>query len=103
MKTLENYIDEFKEKLKIESDYAAAKELGIARQQMSRIRNGYVAIGREKCIRIANALKIDPVEIIATIEAAKEKRPEIKAIWIKLAKNFENQRLKEMKEKSPPK
>lgn len=103
MKTLENYVDEFKERLKIESDYAAAKELGIARQQMSRIRNGYVAIGREKCIRIASALKIDPIEIIGTIEAAKEKKPEIKAIWIKLVKNIENQRLKEIKEESKTK
>jgi transcriptional regulator with XRE-family HTH domain len=94
MKTLENYLDEFKEKLKIESDYGVAKELGIARQQMSRIRNGYVAIGREKCVRIASALKIDPIEIIGTIEAAKEKKPEIKAIWIKLVKNVENQRLR---------
>ncbi len=99
MKTLENYIDEFKEKLKIDSDYAVAKELGIARQQLSRIRNGYTAIGREKCIRIAQALKIDPVEIIATIEAAKEKTPEVKAVWIKLAKSYENQRVKEKEEK----
>ena len=99
MKTLENYLDEFKEKLKIESDYATAKELGVTRQQMSRIRSGYVAIGREKCIRIANALKIDPIEIIGTIEAAKEKKPEIKAIWIRMVKTFENQRLSQSQEK----
>ena len=95
MKTLENYIDDFKERLKIESDYGVAKELGVARQQMSRIRSGYVAIGREKCFRIATALKIHPLEIIATIEAAKEKNPEIRAVWIKLIKEKENQRLKE--------
>jgi len=86
MKTLENYLDEFKEKLKIESDYQVSKELGIARQQISRIRNGEIAIGREKCLRLASALKIDPLEIIGTIEAAKEKNPEIRAVWIKLVK-----------------
>ena len=86
MKTLENYLDEFKAKLNIKSDYELSKILDVKRQQISRIRNGEIAIGREKCIRIAAGLKIDPLEIIATIEAAKEKNPEVRAMWIKLVK-----------------
>jgi transcriptional regulator with XRE-family HTH domain len=86
MKTLENYIDEFKDKLNIQSDYKVAQELDIKRQQISSIRNGGISIGRQKCVRIASALKIDPLEIIASVEATKEKNPELRAIWIKLAK-----------------
>ena len=86
MKTLENYLDEVKEKLKIESDYQLSKEIKVTRQQISKIRSGNTAIGREKCVRIAAGLKIDPLEIIATVEAGKEKNPELRAIWVKLAK-----------------
>ena len=86
MKTLENYIDEFKEKLKIESDYQLSKKIDVSRQQISKIRNGETSIGREKCIRIAAALRIDPLEIIATVEAQKEKNPEVRALWVRLAK-----------------
>ncbi|HTF85339.1 MAG TPA: helix-turn-helix domain-containing protein [Cellvibrio sp.] len=86
MKTLENYLDEFKSRMNIESDYELAKLLGVSRQQISGIRSGRIAIGRTKCIRIASGLKIDPLEIIATIEAAKEKNPDVRALWVRLAK-----------------
>lgn len=90
MKTLENYLDEFKEKLNIQSDYALAQELGVNRQQISKIKNGTTAIGRSKCLRVASGLKIDPLEIIATVEANKEKNPEVKSMWIRLAKEKMN-------------
>lgn len=86
MKTLENYLDEFKDRLKIDSDYQLSKALDVERQQISKIRNGTTAIGREKCMRIAAALKIDPLEIIAVVEANKEKNPDVRAMWVRLAK-----------------
>ncbi len=86
MKTLENYIDEFKEKLNIGSDYELSKEIKVTRQQISKIRNGANSIGREKCARIAMGLRIDPLVIIATVEAQKEKNPELRAMWVRLAK-----------------
>lgn len=89
MRYLQSYIDELKEKLHLESDYAVAKLLGIERQTMTKIKQGEV-LGAEKCTRIANALKRDPMEIIATAMAQKEKNKELKAIWIKLAKEKGN-------------
>lgn len=86
MKSLENYMDEFKGRLNISSDYELAKELKVSRQQISKIRNGHAAIGREKCIRMAAGLKIDPLEIIACVEASKEKKQEIRAVWLRLFK-----------------
>ncbi len=100
MKTLENYMDEFKEKLNITSDYKLAQELNVKRQQISRIRSGIVCIGREKCIRMAKALKIDPWEIIAAMEAQKEKKSEMHALWIKLAKEKESERKQQKKSRS---
>lgn len=98
MKTLENYIDEFKERLKIESDYECANYLGVKRQQISAIRKGINSIGREKCMRIAEVLKINPIEIIATLELQKEKNPQIKMIWSKMIKMGREEREKKEKE-----
>ncbi|EHX2565827.1 helix-turn-helix transcriptional regulator [Escherichia coli] len=91
MKWLEDYIDELKERLKLQSDYATAQYLGIPRQSMTKIRNNTALIGHDKCLKIANALKIDPVEIIATVNAQKEKDKDLKAMWIRLAKEKGNQ------------
>lgn len=89
MRWFEDYIDELKERLNLKSDYAVAQYLSIPRQSMTKIRNGYT-LGHSKCLKIANALKIDPIEIIATVEAQKEKDPDLKAIWLKLAKEKGN-------------
>lgn len=91
MKWLEDYIDELKERLKLKSDYATAQYLGIPRQSMTKIRNNTALIGNDKCLKIANALKIDPIEIIATVNAQKEKDKDLKAMWIRLAKEKGNQ------------
>ncbi|WP_163833703.1 helix-turn-helix domain-containing protein [Spartinivicinus ruber] len=90
MKWLEDYVDEFKAKLNLPSDYAVAKELNVGRQAISKLRTGSVSIGKEKYLRIAQALKIDPLQVIATAEAQKTKNPELKAQWIRLAKEKGN-------------
>lgn len=90
MRWFDSYVDELKEKLKLPSDYAVAKFLGIPRQSMTKVRNGAV-LGHDKCLRIAIALKKDPVEVIATAEAQKEKNKDLKAIWVKLAKERGNE------------
>ncbi|ASI23384.1 TPA: hypothetical protein P2K97_000297 [Aeromonas salmonicida] len=91
MKWFDSYIDELKEKLNLPSDYAAAKFLGVPRQSMTKVRNGQV-LGKDKCLRlaVAVALKRDPLEIIATAEAQTEKNQELKAVWLKLAKEKGN-------------
>jgi len=85
MKWFQDYIEDLKEKMNLQSDYAVAQHLDIPRQSMTKVKNG-IPLGRSKCVRIATALKIDPLIIIATAEAQKEKNQELKAIWLKLAK-----------------
>lgn len=89
MRNFKSYIDELKMKLRLESDYKVAQFLDVPRQSMTKVNNGDV-LGKTKCMRIAQALKRDPIEIIATAEAEKEKDKELKAIWIKLAKEKGN-------------
>jgi len=89
MKWFDSYIDELKEKMGLTSDYAVAKFLGVPRQSMTKVRNREV-LGKDKCLRIALALKKDPIEIIATAEAQREKNQELRAVWIKLAKEKGN-------------
>lgn len=89
MHWIENYIDDFKAKLKLESDYAVAKHLEMSKQAMTKVRQGGT-VGRKKLIRIAKALKKDPMELIATSEAQREKDPEVRAVWLKLAKEKGN-------------
>jgi hypothetical protein len=75
--------------MNLDSDYKVAVWLGVSRQYMTKIRNGQ-PMGAKQCIRIAKALKRDPLELIATSESQKEKDIDIKAIWIKLAKEKGN-------------
>lgn len=89
MRWFDSYVDELKDRMHLESDYQVAKYLEINRQNITKIRNGQ-PLGRIQCIRIAKALKRDPLELIATAEAQKEKDPDLKAIWIKLAKERGN-------------
>lgn len=89
MRWFDSYIDELKKKLDITSDYGIAKYLGIPAQSMTKIRNGEV-LRADRCLKIANALNRDPLEIIATARAQKEKNPELKAVWVKLAKERGN-------------
>lgn len=77
---------ECKIKLGIQTDYKLAQALKINRGILS----GYMKNKEEKgyrvpdayaCVRIALALRRDPAEIIAEIEAETEKNPERKAFW----------------------
>lgn len=89
MRWFDSYIDELKEKMHLTSDYQVSKFLDISPQYIGKIRNGQT-IGKNYCYRIAKALRRDPIEIIATAEAQRAKDPDLKAVWIKLAKEKGN-------------
>lgn len=72
---------ECKIKLGIQTDYKLAQMLKIHRGLVSDYMNGKRVPDAYACVRIALALKRDPAEIIAEIEAETEKNPERKAFW----------------------
>lgn len=87
LKSINDYINEYKKSLSIKTDTELAKRLKVGRSQIYKIKKGNSqAIGKEKYLDIAKELKINPLIMIATLEAEKEKDEEIREIWIKIIK-----------------
>lgn len=93
MKTIVDYIEELKEKYNLNSYYKTMAYIGMERQAWSKIQKGQ-GISEKNAMRLAEALKIDPIEIIAVSSALKAENNEIKLMWLKLAKQKEEERLK---------
>lgn len=68
------------------------KYLGMHKQAWTQIQNG-TGIKEKNAIRIAQVLDIDPIELMAISMALQAKNRENRDLWLKLAKEKENQRL----------
>jgi hypothetical protein len=65
-----------------ESDYRAAKELGITRGAMSQIRTGDSAtLGEETVLRVAQALEVDPAIVLADQAMERAKSAGARSAW----------------------
>lgn len=81
MKNTISYLDDAKKALNIDSDYAMAKWLGCSRMAVSHYRSGKRTIDDYAAVKIAEALHIEPMEIIATANMEREKTDDRKAYW----------------------
>ncbi len=84
MKTTTKYLDEAKKALGIDSDNAMAKYLGVTRGAISNYRNGVSVMDDYAAAKIAGALGIEAMFVIAAANAEREKTVERKDYW----KNF---------------
>jgi len=84
MKTTVEYIDAAKKALNIESDYKFCQWLGMPRQAANNWRKGKNGIDDYVAVRIAEALGIEPMEIIAAANYEREKGEERKTWWGKI-------------------
>lgn len=84
MKTTLDYIKEAKAALGIQSDYALAKWLGITRHAVSGYQTGNRIIDDYTAAKIAEALGIDPLEVIAVANMEREKDEKRQAYWRKI-------------------
>lgn len=91
MKTIVNYIEELKEKYHLESYYKTMAYIDMERQAWSKIQKGQ-GLSEKNALRLAQALKIDPIEIIAVSNALKAENNELKLMWLKLAEEKEKER-----------
>ena len=91
MKTIIDYIDLLKETYKLKSYYETMAYIGMVPQGWTKIKAGG-GISEKNAIRLAQALKIDPIEIMAVSNALKAENNEIKMIWLKLADQKEKER-----------
>ena len=63
----------YREKLRLPSDYAAAKRLGLSRAAISTIKSG-TGFSNETAWKIAEVIEMDPAEVIAICELARAER-----------------------------
>jgi hypothetical protein len=96
MKTIEPYIIEVKEKLKLATFQETMEYLGMAKQAWTAIQKG-TGVQEKNAIRIAEILNISPIEIMAISLALKAPNNEIRDMWLKLAKEKEEERMKKKK------
>lgn len=81
MKKSVEYLIEAKGVLKCESDYQLAKTLKTSHVNISNYMNGKSQMDDYHCIRVAQVLGIDPMEIIAAAQEEREKSEEKKEFW----------------------
>jgi len=84
MNATNKYLDAVKAKTGAPSDYALAAILGITKQQISKYRNKGEYLGDGACMEAARILEIDPLIILAEIQAEKAKSEPAKAVWKQL-------------------
>jgi hypothetical protein len=89
MKTIVDYIEKIKEVYGFKSYYETMAYLDMHQQAWTKIKAGG-GISEKNAIRLAQALKIDPIEIMAVSNALKAENNEVKMIWLKLAKEKES-------------
>lgn len=75
------YLNLTKKLMQIESDYELAKRLGAPRNFIGKIRKGERSMPLILATKIAITLNIDPMKVIADVEAQSEKNPERAEFW----------------------
>lgn len=81
MKSTVQYLDEMKDRLGVESDYALAKALGMTRAAVSKYRTGYSMPDDLACAKIAEVLGVEPMEVIAAINYQRSKTDDARRLW----------------------
>lgn len=61
-------LDEAKKALGVESDYALAQKTGILKQHISAYRGGTQTPDAYACARLADAIGIDPLALLAQVK-----------------------------------
>lgn len=85
IKLVRDYVTEYKEKKGLHSYAKTMESLGLRRAAWTKIKNGG-GVSDETAIKIAETLKIDPLEIIAISKSFSSPNQEVKRVWLKLAK-----------------
>lgn len=86
MKTTIDYLDEAKQRLGIISDYRMAQWLGMTNGGISHYRTRKRIIDNYIAVKLAEALGINAMEVIATAEAEREKEEERQSFWREIAR-----------------
>lgn len=74
-------LDDAKAELGIDTDYKLAKYLELSNGYIAEWRRGKRVPDAYACMRLADALKIDPIQLLAQIEAETEKNEARRNYW----------------------
>lgn len=75
------YLDAAKARLNVSSDYALAKCMETPPNHISEVRSGKRHMPLDVAFRIAITLEIDPAQVVADLEAQREKNPKRRGFW----------------------
>jgi hypothetical protein len=75
------YLDAAKKIMHIASDYELAKKLNARPEHMGEMRNGKRSVPLSIAYKLAITLEIDPAQVVAELEAEREKNPARKEFW----------------------
>lgn len=81
MKTTIDFLTAVKAAHGLTSDYQLSKFLSVTSQCISLSMSGRTYLGDETAIKVAEALKIDPATVIASVHYERAKKAEEKAVW----------------------
>jgi len=84
MNTTLQVIDRIKAEHHIESDYAAAKLLGISRQSMSKYRNNKNQFSDDVAYRAAELAKMSPFKVIASLQSERNNLQSNREVWTEM-------------------
>ncbi|MEP6483256.1 MAG: DUF3693 domain-containing protein [Rudaea sp.] len=83
MNATNRYLDQCKTALGVQSDYALAKALDVATQRLSNYRSERVSADHEMCLKIAEALRLDPMTVMGDVMKETARTPKARAMWSK--------------------
>ena len=75
------YIEAAKKAQKVATDYALAKTIGINKARISDWQNGKSWPDAYACAKLAEAANLEPMKVLADIEAQREKNPAKAKFW----------------------
>lgn len=85
MKTAIEYLDQVRAHLGLTSDYQLARALQVTPSSISHLRKRHTSFDGRTALRVAELLGIDAAEVLTAAHAEREKRPEVRAVWERVA------------------
>jgi len=78
---LSSLMDAAKARLNVETDYGLAKRLKTPTGHIAEMRSGKRGAPLDVAYKMAIILELDPAQVVAELEAEREKNPERQAFW----------------------
>lgn len=79
--TIENVLERVKSQQGLKSDYMVAKVFGISQPAISNWRSGRSFPDEKMCLILAEAASIDPLFLVASMQAMRAKDDDLRAFW----------------------